>query len=151
MREAFAEAWAMTAPAPLSPEEIEGLITRLSRHARIWSDEPNGAKDAIGKVFREAADALAGLNRQLAETAAQAEDTWTDLCHCDDKLAEARAEVERVTRERDEAYATVKRVWAALGCERYEDARGMHISELVEELRRDRDRYKALAEETGDA
>jgi hypothetical protein len=68
-----------------------------------------------------------------------------------DQVRKARAEVERVTRERDEAYATVKRVWAALGCERYEDARGMHISELVEELRRDRDRYKALAEETGDA
>jgi hypothetical protein len=46
-------------------------------------------------------------------------------------------------RERDEAYATVRRVWQALGCERYEDARGMHISELVDELRRDRDRHKA--------
>jgi hypothetical protein len=48
-------------------------------------------------------------------------------------------------RERDEAYATVRRVWQALGCERYEDARGMHISELVDELRRDRDRHAERA------
>ena len=47
-----------------------------------------------------------------------------------------RAEVERLTKERDEYGMTVSRIWAALGCEEHEDAKGMAIWELVSEYRR---------------
>ncbi len=110
----------MTAPTPLSPEEIEGLQKRLRERGEAWRafapDGPNG------RDFLAAADAIADLRRQLAEAKAATENIWTDLCHSDDKRAEARAEVERlidealdvdrahflaelerVTRERDEA------------------------------------------------
>jgi hypothetical protein len=90
---------------------------------------------------RAPAAETAGTNPS-AEALAERDEFGASVVILADDLNEARAELERVTRERDEAYATVRRVWQALGCERYEDARGMHISELVEELRRDRDRYK---------
>jgi vacuolar-type H+-ATPase subunit I/STV1 len=111
---------------PLSPEEIEGLQKRLHEASTFL------------------ADAHADLSRQLAETESWSHLRAEDIMALGKELGEARAEVERVTRERDEAYATVRRVWQALGCERYEDARGMHISELVAELRRARDEYRAV-------
>jgi hypothetical protein len=121
----------MTAPTPLSPEVIE--------------DDAELAIAAHGllKQRNKFAAEIADLSRQLDETESWSHLRAEDIMTLGKELGEARAEVERLTRERDEAYATIKRIWKALGCERYEDAHGMHISELVEELRRDRDRYKA--------
>jgi chromosome segregation ATPase len=197
----------MTAPTPLSPEVIEELRQRALRatlyegHGEL-SDLPEQLADALADLSRQVAEKDAEINKlvlAIAEHVTVRGNYYERIIHLEaelerlipkrdefgasvvilaDDLADARAEADRLTREkavlqehadglqsswrgtygdvvnqlraaereRYEAYATVKRVWQALGCERYEDARGMHISELVEELRCERDRYKALAE-----
>jgi hypothetical protein len=136
----------MSAPTPLSPEEVEKLPPGLS------DAELAIAAHGLLKQRNKFAAEIADLSRQLAEARADLErltrerniaKSSSDYWHEAAKLTHERAVI--AERERDEAYATIRRVWQALGCERYEDARGMHISELVDELRRDRDRHAERA------
>jgi hypothetical protein len=145
---------AMTAPTPLSPEEIEALQKRLRERGEAWRafapDGPNG------RDFLAAADALTNLSRQLAEANARAEDIWTDLCHSDQKRDEARADLERVTRERDAANQAIQQIGMSLGStDEWTDQAAMiwDVTERAEAIASSEGSLPAptLPEETGDA
>jgi hypothetical protein len=149
----------MTAPTPLSPEEIERLQKRLREPLPVCpfdSRSPDYRKDFTGKpcpvcggtedgpdlcrgadtrIMDGAADALADLSHQLAaerddyaafaksagaevadlrrqraEARAAYDQLLTTWAECRQLLSEARAEVERVSRERDEADQAIQRI-----------------------------------------
>jgi hypothetical protein len=97
----------MSAPTPLSPEEIEGAERPT---LIIGTPECNAylAGHALGyaSAKAETADALTNLSRQLAEARAEVERSIEEALDVD--RANFLAELERVTRERDEAYNEVQ-------------------------------------------
>lgn len=62
------------------------------------------------------------------------------------EVEEAKAEIARLQAAYREEWRIVDRVWKALGITSYEQARGKEISELVAELREERDRARADCE-----
>ena len=94
----------------LSPEEVEALIWRLKAGVICTGGNCRVMNAKSGCDCAIILDTIADLRRQLAEAY-----------------------------ESNVSYQTVNRIWAALGCKTYEDAGGKEISELVADLRRERD------------